>query len=170
MKTNGSMIHRQWHINSAIRERRTPLASSPRSPSFSSVPRHPSHLFLLCPFFCLLAETQHFACEPCYSWLAGCSPVLGKESYKVLIWNKTPRWYTVRNICSLSLWMKSYRCVPTGSHDPSLCCQPLLCHNICSHPPVCPFLFVLFHSFSSHLSCGKDLQAEQDSVWNSGLS
>lgn len=25
----------------------------------------------------------------------------------------------------------------------------------------CPFHFVIFHSFSSHSSCGKDLQAEQ---------
>ena len=54
--------------------------------------------------------------------------------------------------------------------DPSLCCQPFRCHRLCWYCPVAPFPFVLFHSFSSHLSCEKDLQAEQDSVWNSGLS
>lgn len=30
----------------------------------------------------------------------------------------------------------------------------------------CPFRFVIFHSSSSHLSCGKDLQAEQVWAWN----
>lgn len=85
MKTNGSMIHRQWFINNAIRDRRVPLASSPCSPHFSSVLLHPKHLFTLCSLFCLLAEADYFACEPCYSWLAGCSPAVGKELYKVLV-------------------------------------------------------------------------------------
>lgn len=85
MKTNGSMIHRQWHINNAIREGAAPLASSLHTPSFSSALLHPSHPFLLCSLFSLLAETDYFACRACYSWLAGCSPALGKESYKVLV-------------------------------------------------------------------------------------
>lgn len=85
MKTNGSMIRRQWFINNAIRDRRVPLESSPSSPPFSSVPPHPKRLFTLGSLLSLLAEADYFACEPCYSWLAGCSPAVGKELYKVLV-------------------------------------------------------------------------------------
>ena len=86
MKTNGSMIHRQWHINNAIRERPAPLASSLITPFLLCSPTvHPSHPFLLCSLFSLLAETDYFACRACYSWLAGCSLVPGKEPYKVLV-------------------------------------------------------------------------------------
>lgn len=82
MKTNGSMVHRQWHINNASRERQTPVASSPCSPPFSSVPLQPSHLFLLGSLFCLPAETDYFTCEACYLGLAGCSPVHRKGIVK----------------------------------------------------------------------------------------
>lgn len=167
MKTNGSMICRQRHINNAIRERRTPSASSSHSPAFSSTSPHLSHRFLLPTSFPSLFAgwDDYFAWEPCYSF---CSSVFGKESYKVLIWKKRPLGHI--KICCQRQWKRSYRCVPTGSADPGLCCQPLLCRSIHCHPPVCPFLFVLFHSFSSYLSCEKDPRAEQGSLWNRGLS
>lgn len=86
MKTNGSMIHRQWHINNAIRERLATLASSLNTPFLLCSPTvYPSHPFLFCSLFSLLAETDYFTCRACYSWLAGCSLVPGKESYKVLV-------------------------------------------------------------------------------------
>lgn len=57
---------------------------------------------------------------------------------------------------SPSLQMKSWR----GACAFSLCRQPFLCHSFYTRPLVWPFPFVLFHSFPSNLSCGKDLQAE----------
>lgn len=69
-----------------------------------------------------------------------------------------------------SIWMRSHSCVPEDAVNLSLCCQPILCYHVCSHPPVCPFHFVSLHRFSSYSSCGKDLQAEQVWAWNSGLS
>lgn len=69
-----------------------------------------------------------------------------------------------------SIFTRSHSCVPEDAVNLSLCCQPILCYRVCSHPPVCPFHFVSFHRFSSYSSCGKDLQAERVWAWNSGLS
>ena len=89
---------------------------------------------------------------------------LGRNHIKCwFIWNKILCLYSVRKrmIPSLTLWLKrSYRCVLYWQRWP----QPLLSTfplpQLLFSPLVCPFPFVLIHSFPSHLSCGKDLQAK----------
>lgn len=62
--------------------------------------------------------------------------------------------------------MRSRSRVPDGAVNPpsALSADPPL--RFVLTLPRCPFHFVIFHSFSSHSSCGKDLQAEQVWAWN----
>lgn len=103
------MIHRQWHINNAIRERPAPLASSLHTPSVSSGLLHPSHLFLHCSHFVYwLRQTTLHVDHVIHGWLDALL-CLGRNHIKCwLIRYKIPGWYTVRKKYSPRLWTMSY--------------------------------------------------------------
>lgn len=114
MKTNGSMISRQRHINNAIRERQTPRVyphpAAPRShwPTLALVTPLPSLLSLprMASFSSRLAQS-----------LVGWIFCL----WEAFLWAKQNR---------KKPWPKktdSYRCVLTGSADPSLRHHRLFC-------------------------------------------
>lgn len=158
MKTNGSMICRQRHINNAIRERQTPwvypLPAAPRS--------HWPTLALLTP-------------------LPSLHPLPPMSSFATRVTQSLVGWifclWEAKQKCGQNLIATGVSLLAALTRVSAVIVYSASPLSDC-HPHLCPFLLVLFrsppapHSPSPfpHLSCGKDLQAEQGSPWNGGLS
>lgn len=172
MKTNGSMICRQQRINNAIREPQTPwvypLPADPLSHPPTLTPLTPlPHFVPTIPYWrrWLLSRVKSRN-----QWWAGSPRVFGKPSWSLVKWSDLKAVKYSPN-CSAKderlqvcpHWQRWPESSLSSSNPPQRCLIVTLMFALFS-------LFYFTVSPPCHLSCGKDLQAEQGSLWNGGLS
>lgn len=140
--------------------------STPRSPAFSSACPRTSHTSSqVVPSLLYWRRWLLLLVKSCNWWLAASSPVFGKPSWSLVKWSD-PKSVTKKLFCEDSYTWKlwgSYRCVLTGSADPSLRRHPRLCHGAVLLSPSClPFSPCFISQFHPPVICHVERTCRQN--------
>lgn len=146
-----------------------PLLAAPLAHLFPSIP-HISSYSVPFSVYSLRQTTLHVK-HVIHGWM-DVLLCFGRNHIKCwLIWYKTPCWYTAQLEKSIP-WASKWRAtgvsllaVLTLAFAVNLYSATALVLSL-----LCALFALLYFTVFSHLSNGRDLQAEQDWVWNSGLS